>query len=152
MLNSKHQLTFESQKNMTRKKSWLARIDEIDRKDQVRLDRESNFDGAKTVFQKSKKRRPSKQAEQDKTLKLTLFVYVFFILEMCSLGGILLGGSGNSSLGSAIAMIFWSAILSILSMAIGIIALAMRPRLLYIHIPFAINCFIFLLIFIIFAF
>lgn len=136
------------------KKSWLARLDEIDQKDQARLDREDKT-GAGTIFRKLKPR-TGKIAEQEKTLKLTVFVYGFFILEAFILGGLLLGSSTSSEYGSGIrsviSLIFWSAILSVSSVIIGIVALKMRPRLFYIHIPFILNCILLCLAFIIFAF
>lgn len=125
---------------MTRKKSWLARLEEIDRKDQSRLDKKNSSVGVHTVFQSNKRRRSGKQAEQEKTIKLTFIVYVFFIIEICTLAGVVLGDSGNSSLASGLAVIVWAAILSILGVAVGIVALAIRPRPLYIHIPFILNC------------
>ena len=136
------------------KKSWLARLEEIDQKDQARLDKENNS-SIKTIFQKSK-RRARKQTEREKTLRLTLIVYGFFILEVCTLGGLSLGSSASqeygSSLRSAILFILWSAVLSVASIVIGIVALKMRPRLFYMHIPFILNCLLFSLVFIIFAF
>jgi hypothetical protein len=134
------------------KKSWLDRLEDVDRKDQARLDRVNNSGNGKTIFQKSKRRRSGKQAEQEKTLKLTFVVYVFFIIEVCTLGGLVLGDSGNPSVASTIAIIAWSAILSISSVVMGAIALMMRPHVLYIHIPFILNCLLFFLVFIIFIF
>lgn len=136
---------------MTRKKSWLSRLEEIDIKEQTRLDKEGSSVGVKTIFQPRKKRRSGKQVENEKTIKLAFVVYMFFIIEICTLGGLLLGDSGSSSFGSIIALIVWSAMLSVFSIAIGIIALIMRPHLLYIHIPFILNCLLFLLVFIGFA-
>lgn len=136
------------------KKSWLTRLDEADQKDQARLDRKANS-GVETIFQKNKSR-VRKQTKQEKTLRLTLVVYGFFILEVCTLGGLLLGNSASqeygSSLGHTILFILWSAVLSVASIAIGIVALKKRPRLFYMHIPFILNCLLFSLIFIIFAF
>ena len=126
---------------MTRnKKSWLARLEEADKKDQARLDRENNSD-IKTIFQKSKMR-ARKQTEQEKTLKLAVLVYGFFILEVCTLGGLSLGSSTTQNLGSGLQLFVWSAVLSIASVVIGIVALVKRPRLFYMHVPLILNCLI----------
>ena len=137
---------------MTKKKSWLARLEERDQKDQARLDKENNSVGIKTIFQPNKRRPSGKQAEQEKTIKLAFVVYVVFVIEFCTLGGLLLGDSGNSSFGSVIAIIVWLTILSVLSIVIGIIALITRPHLPYIHIPLILNCLLFFLVLIIFVF
>lgn len=137
---------------MTRKKSWLARLDEIDQRDQSRLDHGNNFVGVSTIFQPGKKRRSGKQAEKEKTMKLAFVVYMFFVIEICTIGGLLLADSGDSGFGSTIAVFVWSAILSVFNIVIGIIGLIMRPHVLYIHIPFILNFLLFLIVFIGFAF
>ena len=139
-------------RKMTRKKSWLARLEGIDQKDQSRLDQGGKFVGINTIFQPNKRRRSGKQAEKEKTIKLTFVVYTFFAIEIFILGGLSLVDSNSSSLGSAISLIVWSAILSISSLAIGITALILRPHLLYMHTPFILNCLLFLVIFVTFAF
>ncbi|MNX97564.1 hypothetical protein D3C86_1299370 [compost metagenome] len=133
------------------KKNWITRFEESDLKAQARLDKENNS-GVKTIFQNSKAR-SRKQSEQEKTLNLTVFVYGFFILEVCMLGGLFLGDSSNSSsLASGLQLLLGLAILSVASVVIGIVALVKRPRVFYIHIPFILNCLLFSLVFIIFAF
>lgn len=91
-----------------------------------------------------------KQTEQEQTRKLTVFVYGFFILEACTLGGLFLGNSVSqdygSSLGFALQLFFWSAIFSFASIVIGIFTLVARPRLFYMHIPLLFNCLIFIYI------
>lgn len=140
MLYSLYQLM--KVESMTKnKKSWLARLEESDQKDQARLDKDSGS-SVKTIFQRSKVR-ARKQTEQEKTLKLTVFVYGFFILEVCTLGGLTLGSSSKQDYGSNLALglqlFVLSAILSIFGIVIGIVALVKRPRLFYIHIPLIIN-------------
>lgn len=135
------------------KKNWITRFEESDRKAQARLDKENNS-GVKTILQNSKAR-SRKQSEQEKTLNLTVFVYGFFILEVCMLGGLFLGDSSNSnssSLASGLQLLLGLAILSAASVVIGIVALVKRPRVFYIHIPFILNCLLFSLVFIIFVF
>lgn len=123
------------------KKSWLARLEESDQKDQARLDKD-NGSSVKTIFQKTKVR-ARKQSKQETTLKLTVLVYGFFILEICTLGGLTLGSSSKQDYGSNLALglqlFVLSAILSIFGIALGIVALVKRPRLFYIHIPLIIN-------------
>jgi hypothetical protein len=137
---------------MTRnKKSWLDRLDEIDQKAQKHLDKE-NTKGARTIFQKSKLR-PRRQTDQEKTLKLTVTVYVFFIFEVFTLGGLFLRDSApqeyGSSLASGLQAFIWLGILSIASVAIGVVALIKKPRLFYMHVPLIINCLLLLCVLII---
>jgi hypothetical protein len=126
------------------KKSWLARLEESDQKAQARLNKEGGS-GVKTIFQKSKIR-AHKQTEQETTLKLTVFVYGFFILEICTLGGLSLGSSSAEDYGASLVqglqLFIWSAILAFTSIVIGIVALIKRPRLFYMHIPLILNCLI----------
>ena len=70
------------------KKSWFSRLEEADQKAQARLDKENNS-GAKTIVQKNK-RRTRKQTEREKTHKLIVFIYGFFVIEVCILGGLFL--------------------------------------------------------------
>jgi hypothetical protein len=128
----------------TNKRTWLTRLDEMDRKAQARLDKENNSD-VKTIFKKSKTR-SRRQTEQETTLKLAVSVYGFFILEICTLGGLSLGSSttqGNDvSIASGLQLFIWSAMLAVASVAIGIVALVKRPRLFYMHVPLILNCLI----------
>jgi hypothetical protein len=124
------------------KKSWLARLEEADRKAQTRLEKQNNSD-VKAIFQKSK-RRTRKQTEQEKTHKLTMFVYGFFVIEVCILGGLFLTAQISQdyalSLGAMLHLYLWSAILSFLGIVIGVVALVKRPRVYYIHFPLLFNC------------
>lgn len=125
----------------TNKRSWLTRLDEMDRKAQARLDKENNSD-IKTIFKKNKTR-SRRQTEEETTLKLAVSVYSFFILEICTLGGLSLGSStmqgSDASIGSGLQLFVWLAILAIASVAIGIVALVKRPRLFYMHVPLILN-------------
>lgn len=125
----------------TNKRSWLTRLDEMDRKAQARLDKENNSD-IKAIFKKNKTR-SRRQTEEETTLKLAVSVYGFFILEICTLGGLSLGSStmqgSDASIGSGLQLFVWSAMLAIASVAIGIVALVKRPRLFYMHVPLILN-------------
>lgn len=125
------------------KKSWLARLEEADRKAQARLDAD-NSPGIKTVFRKSnaRARKPTKREE---TLRITKLVYSFFIFEICVIGSLLVATSGileldyTTSLSLGFQLLFWLAILTVTGIIIGIVALAKRPRTYYMHIPLICN-------------
>lgn len=124
------------------KKSWFSRLEEADQKAQARLDKENNS-GAKTIVQKNK-RRTRKQTEREKTHKLIVFIYGFFVIEVCILGGLFLIAQISQdyalSLGAMLHFYLWSAILSFLGIVIGVVALVKRPKVYYVHFPLFLNC------------
>ena len=128
---------------MTKRKSWLTRLDEADQKAQMRLDKANRSD-AQAIFRKGNKR-AFRQTAEETTIQLAMAVYGLFIIEMCTLAGLALNSSntqGTGTLAAGLQLFIWAAMLSLANIVMGIVALIKRPHLFYMRIPLIINCFI----------
>jgi hypothetical protein len=124
------------------KKSWLDRLEEADRKAQSRLENENKFD-TKTAFKKIKAR-THKQTDQEKVHKLTIRIYVIFIVQILLLGGLFYSTSGvldyADALGTSFRLILALVVLTIIMIVMGVFALIEKPKLLFLHLPLLLNC------------